>query len=348
MRFSRKHVYMTIAILVVIRFITIRLLFPEMDSKDLVIFISIAMLYAITLWEFLAYLHVKLEDFYPFKKGPGKRFVIQMLIGVCFLLPSQFLFQEVVFPYVDKLNLFGQLQDPLLKLIMYGVFTVMMLAINSAYFGLYFFEEWKAGLLEKERLAKEKALMQKDWSQLQFANLQNQLNPHFFFNSITSLHSLIHEDTELASKFLKQLSKVYRYILQHRDQNLVSLETEWEFVQNYTSLLKTRFEDAITITETIYEDDWEKQIVPVTLQVLIENAIKHNQMSEEQPLKIHISTERNYLVVSNNVMPKKQIENSNGIGLSNMKLLVSYLTDEPLFIEESPVQFSVYIPLISK
>ena len=346
MRFNRKNVYLIIIVLIAIRFITMKLLFPELKLQDIAIFVSSALVYAILLWEFLAFVHVQLEKYFPFEKGPGKRYIIQLAIGICFLIPTLTVFLEYVFPIIDKLNIGYFFKDPILKLVAYGAFTVMVLAVNSAYFGLYFFEKWKEGLLEKERLAKEKALMQKDWSQLQFANLQNQLNPHFFFNSITSLNSLIHENQALASQFLKQLSKVYRYILQHRDQNLVSLETEWEFVKNYTSLLKTRFEDAIQIQEQIQEDDWEKQVVPVTLQVLIENSIKHNQMSEEKPLKICISTDNNYLKVSNNYMPKRQIENSNGIGLENMKLLFGYLTDKPVLIEQETNHFTVKIPLI--
>lgn len=346
MRFSRKNVYLIILVLVIIRFISMRLLFPEMEVGDLMRFIIIALGYAIILWEVLALIHLKLENYYPFSKGPGKRFIMQLGVGLLFVLPSMYLFLEVIFPMIDKLNVGKILGDPIVKLIAYGSFTIMMLAVNSAYFGLYFFEKWKEGLVEKERLAKEKALMQKDWSQLQFANLQNQLNPHFFFNSITSLNSLIRENQELASKFLKQLSKVYRYILQHRDQNLVSLETEWEFVQHYNSLLKTRFEGAIQIEEDIQEDDWEKKIVPVTLQVLIENSIKHNQMSEEEPLRVIVSSGNGYLAISNTYKPKKQIENSNGIGLENMKLLFGYLTDKPVVIEKNAQIFTVKIPLL--
>ncbi|MGB0526060.1 MAG: sensor histidine kinase [Flammeovirgaceae bacterium] len=325
----------------------IRLLFPDLAAEDIFIFVSIALIYAILLWEFIAWLHVKLEAYYPFSKGPGKRFVLQLGLGLVFILPTMIIFWEFILPFIDKLNVGRIFEDPMLKLIAYGSFTIMMIAINAAYFGLYFFEKWKEGLVEKERLAKEKALMQKDWSQIQFTNLQNQLNPHFFFNSITSLNSLIHENQELASRFLKQLSKVYRYILQHRDQNLVSLETEWEFVQNYISLLKTRFEDAIQIDADIQEEDWQKQLVPVTLQVLIENSIKHNQMSEEQPLQLKVSTAEGYLSVSNTLQLKRQIEYSNGIGLENMKLLFSYLTDLPVLIEKNATNFIVKIPLIS-
>jgi two-component system, LytTR family, sensor kinase len=201
-------------------------------------------------------------------------------------------------------------------------------------------------LLKSENLGKEKALLEKQWAMLQFQNLQNQLNPHFFFNSIASLNTLIHENQELASSFLQQLSKVYRYILQNRDKQLVSLESELKFVENYISLLKTRFNGFLTIDLKISEDVKEMKIVPVSVQVLIENALKHNSLSAESPLHISIYNEQDTLTIENNIQLKPTVETSNKVGLENMKNLYRYLSDKKVEITTENDLFKVKIPLL--
>src|SRR5262249_11801226 len=156
-------------------------------------------------------------------------------------------------------------------------------------------------LVVAERLEKEK-------SQVQFDNLKNQLNPHFLFNALTSLNSLIFENQSLASEFLQQLSKVYRYVLQNKEKNFVTLQTELDFIQHYVSLLHTRFGPALFIEVEVAAPMREMALVPVTLQILIENALKHNIVDPKRPLKIDIVTMGDYLVVSNNLQVRKRVE----------------------------------------
>jgi two-component system, LytTR family, sensor kinase len=211
-------------------------------------------------------------------------------------------------------------------------------AINLGFFTEYFVGRWKESLVNAERLEKEK-------SRVQFDNLKNQLNPHFLFNALTSLNSLIFEDQTLASQFLQQLSKVYRYVLQHKDKKMVNVETELNFIGHYVSLLRTRFKDALVISIQIKDQDRELGIVPVTLQILIENAIKHNVIDLARPLTILITTEDHYLVVANNIQLKRRVEESNKQGLDNLRSLYQYLSDRPVLIEED-VQFKVKVPLL--
>lgn len=196
---------------------------------------------------------------------------------------------------------------------------------------------------------KEKSLLEieKRSAQIQLIALTNHLNPHFLFNSLTSLNSLIFENQQLASDFLQHLSKVYRYLLQHKEKETVSLKNEVDFVGNYIFLLKTRFEDDIMIDiEMPSGDTLEKGIVPVTLQILIENAVKHNVISTQKPLIIKIKTEGNTISVKNNIQRKKQVESSNRQGLESLRALYHYLCDRPLEVLETEEEFEVRLPLI--
>ena len=181
---------------------------------------------------------------------------------------------------------------------------------------------------------------------MQYDNLKNQLNPHFLFNTLSSLNSLIFENPQLASEFLQQLSKVYRYVLDNKDKNLVTLETEIKFVKHYVQLLKARFEQGMEVDFDMNEAELAKGVAPVTLQILIENAMKHNTTQKSAPLLIGISVKDGLLVVQNNVQKKPVIEGSNGQGLENLKNLYRYLSDRPVTVEEKESMFIVTIPLL--
>jgi two-component system LytT family sensor kinase len=219
------------------------------------------------------------------------------------------------------------------------LYVLASVIINSIFITDYFIDQWKVSLVKAERLEKEK-------TQVQFDNLKNQLNPHFLFNALTSLNSLIFENQALASQFLQHLSKVYRYVLQNKDKNFVTVQTEMDFIQNYVFLLNTRFESALTITFRVDAEFREKAIVPVTLQILIENALKHNVVDKDRPLSIRIETNDDYLVVSNNLQLRKLVETSNKQGLDNLKSLYKYLTDKPVKVGSNEAGFSVGVPLV--
>jgi streptogramin lyase len=192
----------------------------------------------------------------------------------------------------------------------------------------------KAQLLEKE-----KALVM-------YENLKQHLNPHFLFNSLTSLSSLIRIDPKMAGNFLDKMSKVYRYILKNRDNEVVPLGEEIKFVQLYNDLQRTRFEETLQINMNIDEEYNHRKIAPVTLQNLVENAIKHNTADRESPLVINLFVKDDYLVVQNNLQRKNFVETSNRQGLANMESLYRYLSNRKMTIEEDGQYFTVKIPLI--
>jgi two-component system LytT family sensor kinase len=285
-------------------------------------------------WEFLRAVNYKLNSVFPYERSITGRIAIQLIIGGAFGIIIRFLLYKFGEPYIASFHL-----DKLFLASTWILYVMVTVCINTVFFTSYFISQWKEYLIKSERLEKEK-------SQVQFDNLVNQLNPHFLFNALTSLNGLIFENQKLASDFLQQLSKVYRYVLQHSDRNFVPLRTELEFIRNYIQLAETRFRGALKINLDITPSAEDQAIVPVTLQVLIENAIKHNVIDNDRPLVIDLVTVGDYLVVTNNLQVRKTVESSNKQGLDRLKSLYSFLTEKPVIIEPAAERFSVKIPLI--
>ena len=180
-----------------------------------------------------------------------------------------------------------------------------------------------------------------------FETLKNQLDPHFLFNSLNVLSSLIEENPKKAQEFTVALSKIYRYVLDQKDKNLISVEEELNFAKLYVSLLKMRFEDAIIINFQTDADMNDFRIVPLSLQLLLENAIKHNIISDQKPLQIDIFKEENYLVVQNSYQKKQTFEKSTGIGLQNIMQRYNLVSNLEINIQQTNEHYIVKLPLIS-
>lgn len=210
--------------------------------------------------------------------------------------------------------------------------------------------EWYAYRLRKQRqilvLQTRAQALEKEKTLVQYENLKQHLNPHFLFNSLSSLGSLIRVDQKMAASFLDGMSKIYRYILQSKDAETVLLKEEIGFVQTFIRLQEARFGKGLAIRIQVDEEHLYRKIVPVTLQNLIENAIKHNIVDEETPLVVEIFTKEEYLLVRNNLQRKSFVETSNKQGLQNLVSLYSYLTEKELSFTEDNNYFMVKIPLI--
>lgn len=210
-------------------------------------------------------------------------------------------------------------------------------------------------LFYRYRAAKERAIMElnnraqlleKEKSVVQYENLRQQLNPHFLFNSLTSLSSLISTQPKIAQQFVDRMSKIYRYILKSNESEIVSLVNELNFADTYVKLQQTRFSSGFEVNINVSEEFHHRKIVPVTIQNLVENAIKHNIIEEESPLVIDVYVEDDYLVVKNNLQKKAIVETSNKHGLNQMKSLYKYLSDKSILVNETEKFFEIKIPLI--
>lgn len=200
-------------------------------------------------------------------------------------------------------------------------------------------------MLEKSAQA---ALLQQQYAQVRLLALKNQVNPHFLFNSLSVLSSLVHVNAAASEKFIVQLAKAYRYILEQKDTELVSLKEELDFLDAYFYLLTIRFENKIILKKNILMPAKDWYLPPLTLQLLVENAVKHNKMSASKPLLIELNSFADSLHISNTINTREQDIISTGIGLENIKKRMAFLTEKKVSILNTGTTFSVIIPMVKK
>lgn len=202
----------------------------------------------------------------------------------------------------------------------------------------------------QNRQSKEREIeferLQTDHLKMQYQQLKGQINPHFLFNSLNAMVSLINKDPHRATIYTKKLSEVYRYVLTHDLEDTVKVSDEIEFIRNYIAILEIRFEKGLQVEVDMCRQDAQRKISPMALQVLVENAVKHNVVSTSKPLHVVISSDAEYLTVSNNISPRSRVEMSTGIGLKNLSGKCRIITGRDIVIENTDLQFIVKIPLL--
>lgn len=218
------------------------------------------------------------------------------------------------------------------------IITVVVIAV---FYAFYYYK------YRQENKVKEQKIIAGTAS-AKFDALKNQLDPHFLFNSLNVLTSLIEEDPYQAQKFTTSLSKVYRYVLEQKNKDLVSVDEELQFAKTYVRLLKMRFEDSIVFDIPEKSSDPEAKIIPLSLQLLLENAVKHNVVTSNKPLHIKVSEENGVLVVSNNLQEKQVVKKSSGVGLTNIQQRYGILTDRRVQISKTASEFTVELPMLTK
>lgn len=255
------------------------------------------------------------------------------------------LFWPIIVNYTFNLTLFPLIHGHPCELksketITYLIISVVItLFVNSVFVAIAFFRFWKSTIKEKEELKRESL-------SAEFETLKNQINPHFLFNSLNTLTSLIEENPKTATGFVQKLSSVYRYLLTQKDKETVSLRDEMEFVRSYMYLNQIRFGNNLQFHIHIDPVFLERKIVTLSVQMLVENAIKHNIISKQHPLTIGISIRQDKIVVKNNLQRKIIMNDSNGIGLNNIIHRYSFLTDEEVEIVDDGIDFYVSLPLL--
>lgn len=222
--------------------------------------------------------------------------------------------------------------------ILVAIITVIFLAI-------FFFLEKRRNTFEKEII---KESTKAETATANFETLKNQLDPHFLFNSLNVLTGLIEENPEKAVDFTTSLSKIYRYLLEQKDKEVVPLAEELKFAKTYINLLKLRFENSIDFEMNVFEDSESEFIVPLSLQILLENTIKHNSISESKPLKIRIYKEDKHLIVENSYQPKNSIKESTGVGLNNIKKRYELISNQEVVITKDDNLFRVELPILNE
>jgi two-component system, LytTR family, sensor kinase len=275
---------------------------------------------------------------YPlFDEVKRRIFYQSVLMLVYTVITNSILGQLTQTVFEDEGTPFLTLADKIIHSNSAALFCTCM--IISIYESIYFMKQLRQSVEETEKLKREGL-------KAELNALKTQVNPHFLFNNLNTLASVIPEDPKLAVNFVQQLSKLYRHILEVKDEQTISLQDELDVLKAYAFLLQTRFGNNLDVMINVPQDKLNKKVVPLSLQILMENAIKHNIVSSDKPLKIEVSAANGKLVVSNNLQKKNQVYESTGIGLQNIRNRYKLLGDGQVEVNENGSEFTVSIPLI--
>lgn len=274
---------------------------------------------------------------FPLYGEVRKRLFLQSVLMVVFTITANVIMGFIFHGTYQKDSPPITITDEMIHSNAAALFCTIM--IISIYESIFFSHQLRHSIEETENLKRESL-------SAQLNALRTQVNPHFLFNNLNTLSSLIPESPKHAVDFVQQLSKVYRHILEVKDEKSILLRKEMEVLEAYYFLLKTRFGDNIEVKIDIPCEKLDKKIVPLSLQLLMENAIKHNIVSSTRPLHIHVFTENGSLVMDNNLQMKNQVSESTGIGLDNIRNRYKLLGDKEVKVTATASNFIVSIPLI--
>lgn len=314
----------------------IALFFSRLNTSFEKIVISTfwSMAIGISQWLGHAFIQDRIGRKYDWLQFPKQRFlwtvVSIVLYSVFAYAVVQMLMNWVVFGRTPSETLTTNLSFWLFPIIISFIVSLLAGAIG-------FLKNWQKSELVQEQLKSEML-------NYKYEALKNQINPHFMFNSLNVLSELVHEDQDLAVKYIQHFSDMYRYVLESKDHELRPLNEEIAFLEKFIFLLKIRFEEKLIVNNDL-GDVKDELIVPVALQLLVENAVKHNEVSKMKPLVIDIQRTDNWIVVQNKMQPKRSTEHSSKIGLKNLEQQYAFFNKE-IIVEESEELFSVKIPLL--
>jgi sensor histidine kinase YesM len=284
----------------------------------------------ITLWFGNAWVANLVSKYVSWVESPVKRFFLGIISTIVYTTLAMYLL-TIIFNWITNFDIEFNTETVYFPIL-------ITFAISAFMHGKTFLENWRMAALEAESSKKESALAR-------YEALKNQINPHFLFNSLNALTNLVYEDQDKAANFIKQLSEVYRYVLDSREKELVPIADELHFVDSYLYLQQIRFGENLHVKINLSLT--KGLIAPLALQLLLENAIKHNIVSVDDPLHISVFEEDGFICVENNLQKKSQpLESSTGLGLDNIRSRYRFLTDKEVVIVETEEKFLVKIPLI--
>lgn len=334
MKLSKKFKVQLITSLILVGAVFLTLYLTN-ANRELYLTASWVVLTLVLVWISNHFVTKALDKKLPWLNYGNKRFYWQLGIGIL---------SSLIIINLSYLGVkFGLTTDPpdnaqMVTMNVLGI--LILLPTISINFGIQFLSNWKTAQLNSEKF-------QKETIRAELTTLKNHLDPHFLFNNLNILSSLISVDKELSQTYLEKFADVYRSILKSSKEELVTLNEELRFIASYLYLLEIRFEDTIQTFIDIDSSEQRKYLPPLTLQMLIENAIKHNAISEVRPLKVHISTQNGYLSIKNNLQEKRvERRNSGKTGLDNIQKRYSYFTDKEVQVFKNPESFIVKIPLV--
>ena len=289
----------------------------------------------VVLWKGNEWLATYPDRFISWREFPTKRLLIGISLHIVYTLLASFSVEQLA-----NLVLNGEFRwRSFDEIISYNLTAVIIAIIISLFLiARTFVYFWRDLAIEHEQLKAQSMASR-------FASLKAQMNPHFLFNSLNVLSGLVYKDPDLSAQFIRRLAEVYRYVLDRQDKEVVSIEEELEFINSIVFLQRIRFGEHLKINISIPSNSSHK-IAPMALQMLIENAIKHNVISADKPLCIEVGQSENYFYVKNTLQEKQVMSESLGIGLNNIKKRYGFLTDKAVIISRENNAFLVKLPIL--
>ncbi|ABQ07912.1 2TM domain-containing protein [Flavobacterium johnsoniae] len=308
-------------------------------NNNLYIFFLYCMLYSVVLYIVNASLFVYLDKVFKDSRFSNKRIFIGFVSSFVVSIFVVFLLRVFTNVVIERRSILSFLANE--EASTYIENAVIAFIILLGFHALHFYKAYQENKVIQQKIIAGTA-------NAKFESLKNQIDPHFLFNSLNVLSSLIEENPDNAQRFTTSLSKIYRYVLEQKDKELVSVEDELSFAKTYMNLLKMRFENSLFYelpTENINPD---AKVVPLSLQLLLENTVKHNVVSEQKPLHIRIFVDKDYLVIQNDLQKKEVLQDRQGVGLQNIVNRYGIITDRKVMIQQDEKNFSVKIPILTK
>ena len=297
------------------------------------------MIFAVILYMVNAYWIQFLLDKYKNQFYRGKLFLMGISGNIFLSLAGIFISRLILRVGLEKMPISDFLNGEKPEYYKVSLFLAVLIS-------LVFYLAWYFKYRQENKVKEQKIIA--GTASAKFDALKNQLDPHFLFNSLNVLTSLIVEDPEQAQKFTTSLSKVYRYVLEQKNKDLVTVDEELAFAKTYVRLLKMRFEDSIVFDIPEQGSGAETKIVPLSLQLLLENAVKHNVVTSTKPLRIRVYVEDGMLCVSNNLQEKQVVKKSSGVGLRNIQERYHILSKREVQIQRTNVDFTVKLPILTQ
>ncbi|MFD2940607.1 2TM domain-containing protein [Flavobacterium notoginsengisoli] len=314
----------------------------DLNVRNVLVTFFVSCLYSFGIGMGNGFLNVLLDKKWDWKEHTNTRVYYGILVTVLYTVPVVLAINYFIFVVLQNQSLdvfFGP------RMIWVHLFYIILsLGVSTFMQARSFMIKWKQA--SKFELTQQKIIA--GTANAQFESLKNQIDPHFLFNSLNVLSSLIEENPDNAQRFTTSLSKIYRYVLEQKDKELVSVEDELSFAKTYMNLLKMRFENSLFYELPSESISPEAKVVPLSLQLLLENTVKHNVVSEQKPLHIRIFIEKDYLVIQNDLQKKEVLQDRRGVGLQNIVNRYGIITDRKVIVEQDENNFTVRIPILTK
>ena len=297
------------------------------------------MAYTFSLHYANTFLFISLDRIFATERFSKRRIIVGFISSFFVSLFVIFLLRLFINTIIEKETLSDFINsEDASDYILTSIFTLIILLVVHF---VYIYKAYQENKVKEQKIIAGTA-------SAKFESLKSQIDPHFLFNSLNVLSSLIEENPENAQKFTTSLSKIYRYVLEQKDKELVSVEEELAFAKTYMNLLKMRFENSLFYELPTTNLNPEAKVVPLSLQLLLENTVKHNVVSEQKPLHIRIYVEGGYLAIQNDYQKKEVLQERKGVGLQNIINRYGIITNRKVLIEQNEKTFTVKIPVLTK